>query len=44
MITFRLHIDSMHDIVPFNTCSVDNEQQFVKLITAEHDVYPQSSD
>ena len=44
MIIFRLRIDSIHDILPYNTCSVDNEQQFVKLTTAEHDIYPQSSD
>ena len=43
-IIFSVHIDSMYDIVPSNTCSVGNEQQFVKLITVGHDIYPQSSD
>ena len=32
-IMFRVHIYSTCDIVPSNTCSVDDEQQFVKLIT-----------
>ena len=41
---FSVHIDSMCDIVPSNTCSVGDEQQFVKLTTVGHDMYPQSSD
>ena len=43
-IIFSLHIDSIYGVVPSNTCSVDNEQQFVKLTTVGHDIYPQSSD
>ena len=43
-IIFRVHIDSIYDIVPSNTCSVGNEQQFVKLTTVGHDIYLQSSD
>ena len=43
-ITFSVHIDSTHEIVPSNMCSVGNEQQFVKLITVGHDTHHQSSD
>ena len=43
-ITFRVHIDSMCGVVPSNTSSVDNEQQFVELITVGHDACTQSSD
>ena len=43
-IIFSVHIDSIHEIVPSNTCSVGNEQQFVKLTTVGHEIYHQSSD
>ena len=38
-IIFRVHTDSIYDITSSNTCSVDNEQQFVKLTTVQHDIY-----
>ena len=43
-IIFRVHIDSMYDIMSSTTWCVGNEQQFVELTTVRHDIYPQSSD
>ena len=43
-IIFRVHIDSMYDIMSSTTWCVGNEQQFVELTTVWHDIYLQSSD
>ena len=43
-IIFRVHNDSMYDIISSTTWCVGNEQQFVELTSVRHDIYIQSSD
>ena len=43
-IIFRVHNDSMSDIISSTTWCVGNEQQFVELTTVRHTIYLQRSD
>ena len=43
-IIFRVHNGSIYEIIPSNTSSVGNEQQFVELTIVRHDIYLQNSD